>query len=114
MMSVPRTPIIASTTMAKMWARRTSGAATLTRPARPTAIQRRIGDSTKTRPPRIKHMQRPGVAASTTLLAVTAVVGWGCWPYDGGVNQPGVPGVGNGAGVVLPALRTTIGRSGGG
>jgi hypothetical protein len=36
----------ASTTMAKMWALRTSGAATLTRPARPTLIHSSIGEST--------------------------------------------------------------------
>ena len=33
---------------------------------------------------------------------------------SGNLLLRGVPGVGNGAGVVLPALRTTIGRSGGG
>jgi hypothetical protein len=62
----------------------------------------------------IRHMQRPGVAASMTLLAVTVVVGGGCRPYGGGLNQPGVPGVGKGAGPRFVPWRTTIGRSGGG
>ena len=77
-MSRPRTPMRASTPMAKMNVRRTSAVATLTRLASPTPRHKRIGERTATRPPMIKHMHRPGVAASRTALAVTDVVGLGC------------------------------------
>jgi hypothetical protein len=63
--------------MAKMYVRRTSAVATLTRAAKPTLMHNRIGERTDTRPPMIKHMHKPGVAASRTALAVTGVVGLG-------------------------------------
>jgi hypothetical protein len=100
-MTVPIKAMIAKTTMPKMWARLISGAATLTRPARPRLMQSKIGDRTYTRPPMIRHIQRPGVAASMTSRAVTVGPDCGCWAYGGGLNQPGVPGAGKGADPVL-------------
>jgi len=44
--SEPRTPSVASTTMPKTCARRISAVATLTRLARPTLMQRKIGART--------------------------------------------------------------------
>ena len=53
--------------------------ATFARPDRPRLTQRKIGARAYTRPPMIKHVHRPGVAASRTLLAVTWTAGgWGC------------------------------------
>jgi hypothetical protein len=51
--------------------------ATLTRPDRPTLMHRMIGERAYTRPPTIRHVHRPGVAASRTALAVTGLVGRG-------------------------------------
>src|SRR4029453_8628007 len=108
----PSTPMAASTPMPNRYVRRTSAVATLTRPARPTLIHRMIGERTDTRPPMIKHMQSPGVAASRTARALTGVVGCGCWPYGAGPNHSGVPGVGKLLGVGLVPVRTAMGCSG--
>lgn len=100
--------MIPNTTTPKTCARRTATVATCTRPARPRLIHSRTGERTKTKPPIIRHMHRPGVAASITLLAVTVAGGRGCWPYGGGLNQPAVPGAGKGADGLRPPC-TVIG-----
>src|SRR4029453_2423847 len=113
-MNVPRNPNTANATMPTLYARRTSSLATLTRASRPTPIQRTIGEKTYTKPPISRQMQRPGVAASRTALAVTGVVGCGCRAGGPGPHQAGDPGAGNLPGGGLLAGGTTKGWSGAG